>query len=497
MAKRPSLADSLRASLSKGVHVDTAEKIARGLDPVPDLPSLPLITETAIESSPEPLLESAIISNHIDPTPAIISNHEPQPLDRVSVTPLDGNTVNEYDSKTVAQNNGFTVSQNDRVSVLPFSRDMVQRSGGDTVKQFDGIRHKQLHSKTDSGEGGANHQTVSYHQTGPYTVSGYIPMSVLNLPYNQACVLEFLINNMSGLTNARSISETTKITIPSVREALLRLTDKGFMHKPVTVKNIDFQGFSYVLNKSLCDHFVSIGGLSKNKYIPHDTYPHTVSATNSETVTQSVRETAHSSREFLEDLKTTTTSPPETVLPSHGGTMAPPTPMSIKTSEGFILTGAVGAYWEEEGLGEGQAQKWCQQFETPPEQMRLQLEWARFDLENNGRRAEVKKDPVSWFFGHLRQTGGCFPRPVNYKSALELRAEAIELQAKKDEEAKALMAAADFESQFLKIISDPSSPQYQELFDQVSRFAKELFNDGDKSALFIEMKDLLKNRLQQ
>lgn len=480
MAKRPSLADSLRASLSKGVHVDTAEKIARGLDPVDDDPAQPQETIVPV------IVSNQVVSEPVVATPTILTHHPEQttlPSDRITVKPSDHVTVSQSHGQTVLPHNGNTV--------VPFIRDTVQRLNGDTVKQSDSNTVTPSNRETVSLEkkqGSLNPHTV--HQT----VSGFIPLSVLNLPYNQACVLENLINNTSGVTNARTIADSTHITIPSVREALLRLIDKGFMQKPVTVRNTAFQGFSYVLNKSLCDHFITAGGLGRRNYDPptvsHQTLYDTVSGSNSQTVPQYSGITAHSSSQSLEDLNTTTTSPPQTVLPSHGTT-------ATQSVQGFILTGAVGIYWEEEGLGEGQAQKWCQQFETLPEQMRLQLEWARFDLENNGRRAEVKKDPVSWFFGHLRQTGGYFPRPVNYKSALELRAEALELQAKKDEEAKSLVAAADFESLFLKVISDPSSPQYQELFSQVSGFAKELFNDGDTSAVLIEMKELFKNRVLQ
>jgi hypothetical protein len=274
-----------------------------------------------------------------------------------------------------------------------------------------------------------------------------------------------------------------------------RLVAKGFMHPPVTVKNAAFQGFSYVLNKTLCDHFLAAGGLSQQNYREHSqtryqTVPQTVRESDRLTVSLLNRQTTHSSSGF-EDLKPTTTSGHQTASPSEGRTISPSDSdtlkrsdlQSIKPSEGFILTGAVGAYWEEEGLGEGQAQKWCQQFEVEPEQMRQQLEWARFDLENNGRRGEVKKDTVSWFFGHLRQTSGCFPRPINYKSPAEIRAEAIEQDLAREKEVRERLAAAEAELSFQKILADPTGNDYQVLLSQVDSFARDMGGKALETAL--------------
>jgi hypothetical protein len=105
--------------------------------------------------------------------------------------------------------------------------------------------------------------------------------------------------------------------------------------------------------------------------------------------------------------------------------------------------------------------------------MRQQLDWARYDLEANGRRGEVKKDPVSWFFGHLRTTGGCFPKPINYKSPLEIRVEAMENELAQEKALKERLATAEREQRFKKILSDPESAEYQALYSQVSSFAKE------------------------
>jgi hypothetical protein len=409
------------------------------------------------------------------------SVNEERPLDRLSTRPLDGYTVSPSDSITVLPINSDTVLQSNRNTVTPSDDDTV------TLSRVQGVS-------------GQHPQTVSQYKTHHQTPMHYVPLDVLNLAYNQACVLECLIANTSGVTNARTISDNTHITIPSVREALLRLAAKGFMHKPVTVRDATFQGFSYVLNKALCDHFINAGGLSQDNYLSHQTPPETLRRFESMTVRPSNSVTTHSSREFYQELKPTTTSSPETVTGSDQETLKPPNHQTITPSNGetmrpsdsFILTGAVGAYWEGEGLGEGQAQKWCQQFEVAPNQMRQQLDWARFDLETNNRRESVTKDPVSWFFGHLRTTAGCFPRPVNYRSPLEIRAEALQQQQERDKEAKSQLETADFENRFQAFLADPDAPLYHELLNQVNGFALDQLKSGDRMAAEIELRELFK-----
>ncbi len=472
---RPSLADSLRASLNKGAHIETAEKIARGFSDVTDdieieqAPIDSVVTESLI-------IKSSQISVDISSNDVPITSTQPiQPqIEKVLIYPThtlsDGRIVEQSDSLTVGRCDGDTVKRSNSPTVSQSDSETVGQSDHNTVRPPVEQTVRQLHP-----------QTVVQCQTHYQTPMHYVPLEVLNLAYNQACVLEALIDNKTGLTNYRAISDQTHIGIPSVREALSRLVVKGFMHKPVTVKNAAFQGFSYILNKALCDHFIAAGGLSQENYKDHQTIQQTVRPSDNVTVTHTNSQTAHSSSRFIEDLKPTTTSGHQSVQPSDSLTVRPSSnlPKSqsdaeyIRPSDGFILTGAVGAYWEEEGLGEGQARKWCSQFETGPEQMRQQLDWARFDLEANGRRKEVKKDTISWFFGHLRTTGGCFPRPVNYKSPAEIRAESIEKDMAQEQEAKARLLAAEAEQKFQRILANPESMEYVLLYNQVNSFAKE------------------------
>lgn len=476
---RPSLADSLKASLSKGVHVDTAAKIARGFEPAPE-DTVEVVELVKAVPLPDPPL--VVAPSRIEPvTPTITPSDSSTLIQSDNITPYDSQTVRLSDSRTVIQSNPQTVIRSNSRTVEPSDTHTVRHPDSQTVKQ-------------------ATPQTVSQYQTSYQTPSGYVPLEVLNLSYNQACVLEFLIQNNSGVTNYRTISDITHVGMPSTREAVSRLIIKGFMLKPVTVKSAAFQGFSYVLNKVLCDHFLNAGGLSQSVYKEHQTVPQTVSQSDGMTVKLSDCRTVHSSSESLEDLKPTTTSNPQAVSPSDSLTVRPSNPQALRPSDSntitpsdssFVLTGAVGAYWHEEGASEGQAQKWCQDFEIDPGQMRQQLEWARFDLENNNRREEVKKDPVSWFFGHLRKTGGAFPRPVNYKSPAEFRAEVMEQELAREKEARARVSAAETEQRFQQLMADPESVQFQALYSLVNGFAKE----QGGIALEIAMRELFKERV--
>lgn len=422
------------------------------------------------------------------------------PSDRLSLRLADGYTVEQCDSNTVSQSNGSTAQQSDRsavtrpdsatvvhadyATVTPLNTKTVQPSAIETITPVSGLSAEPAKESQQQ-----DYQTVS-HQTGYQA----IPLDVLTLPYNQACVLEYMIN-AGGVTNARAISDATGIGIPSVRDAISRLIRRGFLPEPVTIRNATFQGFSYVLNQSMVGHFKAAGGLEQKTYkqasdrLTADRQ--TVYRSHSTAVRQSDSLTPISSSR-IEEL--TTTPACQAVRPSHGQTE---TPFDITPSEAqvitpsnagvmipsnntqdsqtiFVLMGPTGMFWEGEGLQERQAKTWCEQFEVDPLQMKQQLEWARFDLVNNNKAAEVRKDPVSWFFGVLRQTGGCYPKPANYKSPAEIRAEQMEQAARDAAEARERQVAAEHELAFQKLMSNPDSEEYRRLLANVDEFAKDV-----------------------
>ena len=480
----------------------------------PTAPVAPLVAAPETPSpTPAPPAAALVIVDSVPQHPAITpsNSHTITPSNSLTVEPSNSNTVKQSNSRTVKQPHSKTVEQlNSRTvepldsetvkqsnseTVTPLDSDTVRQSDRNTVTQFNRAAVKRLDGHTVSPSNPTNnlvHATETVSQPNYQTVSqpnyqtvsaDRIPLEVLTLSYTQASILEFLIQ-AGGVTTARSISEATHIGIPSVRDAINRLIKRGFIAPPVAIRNSTFQGFSYILNPQMVTYFQDAGGLEQDTYRAYQTVsqppcqtvsyqaPQTVSQSNSQTVSPSHSptvsqcngNTAHSSSSLESQLTTTTNY--QTVSQSDNPAITP--------SDRFVLSGPAGIFWvEEEKLSEGQAQKWCQDFEVEPAQMRQQLAWAQFDLEANGRRAEVKKDTISWFFGHLRKTGGAFPRPVNYKSPAELRAEAMEADLEQERAAKERIRKAELEKRFQQILANPTGPEYQALYNQANGFSRE------------------------
>lgn len=495
MAKRPSLRESLRASLSKGLDVETAELMARdNANRSPSSPDMPdgLILDSQIQDpqivngqtedphtvayhtvQPLTVIRSTILRPDSQPLDSPPSDRSPStggPSDRSpSDGPLsDGHLVDgpivEHETLSAQKPpnvpNGLTVDPHPSDGLI-----------------LDQMRDPQ---KGQLSDGSTSDRPLSRYET--------ISCEIRNLSYNQAAILEHLIRTeetTGGMTSVRTIAEDTKIGIPSTRDAISRLVRRGFIADPVTIRTANFQGFSYVLNKRLATQFMESGGLEQinHRSIRPSIIPRSNGQlsnrglSNNQTVSLSDRvsangltangETVDSVTPFSSSnvIKLPTTTQPETVRPF---TMAP----SDNNQDKFIISGPVGMYWEEVGLLEGQAQTWCKQFDADPQQMKQQLEWARYDLINNGKINEVKKDPVSWFFGCLRQTGGCYPRPANYKSLTQLRAEAMEEELAKEKEAKERLRIAELEKRFQLIMDNPDGAEYRALFDKTDSFAQ-------------------------
>ena len=300
-------------------------------------------------------------------------------------------------------------------------------------------------------------------------------------PYTekQGKILLYLIQ-AGGRTKREHISRDTGINIATVKYSLRILVKDGYISRTELDVNHTDRGFTYHLNPQLCNEYATriLGAGYKpiNEPASHrgnypaiypDNNPHTYPVHYPDNVATSQAANPFSSSL---DNKLTTKEP------------------SVKNK---ILCGALEAYWVEEGLREQQVLKWCADFEIEPSTMKYQLEWARFDLENNNKRGDVKKGVVNWFFGCLAKTGGSYPRPVNYKSAAELRAEALELELAKEMEAKERLAAAEIESDFRQILMNPGGETYQTLLTNLNEFARSMTGEALEAVL---REEFLKSR---
>ena len=179
-----------------------------------------------------------------------------------------------------------------------------------------------------------------------------------------------------------------------------------------------------------------------------------------------------SSSNSLESFKKTTTQ-----------TTSSDSPVGASVPDQPILSGPEMAYWEDIGLSERQVQKWCNEFQVDPDDMRQQLAWARWDLECNGKIDEVKKTPIDWFFGALRKTAGCYAPAKGYLTPMELRA--TRLKAQRDAEQKNLkeLSNGEAEERFQAVLADKNGEKYQELLASLPEVMKAIKGKALESAL--------------
>lgn len=478
--KKPSRKEMLAAFLDQGDHVEVAQQIAEAtstsVPPQPILSQIKTVAPPPIAEAPKPRLVSR--GEMAAASPADQSTNEPSASEPPTITPSTS-TPSAIQPQTSTPP---AIEPLNSKPTDPLSADS-ETTNGPTVNGP--ITHSAL------TDGLLADRETTDRGIADRLLYKVVPNDILNLSYNQAAILEHLIESAEQtrcMTSARTIAAATGIGYPTVRDALQKLIRKGFMAEPVTIRSSTFQGFSYVLNGHLAQTFTEAGGLERqnvrvvkgsNNKPSHNTPPNNTRFTippsegmiahgstsdgriaDGETVNRQTVDclTPHSSSSSSKDLNLLTTKAQQTVQPSD--------------SKPFVLAGPVGMFWEGEGLQEGQALTWCRQFEVEPEQMRQQLAWAQFDLVHNGKEEQVQKDAISWFFGVLRRTSGCYPRPTNYKTPAEIRAEAIERDLAEEKEATERLRNAELEQAFQQILADPEGPEYQDLLAQIDDFAK-------------------------
>ena len=369
-----------------------------------------------------------------------------------------GQPVNQTVIQTVAGSDGYLDSLSDGFSTRQSDVQTDFHTDSHTFRQSIG----QLFRQSDD-------QTVS--QTAIQTVKHPVVDTMLfsdpirGLTRSQCLVLLFLIQQ-PGITQRPAISEHTGVPFGTVKDALSLLFKKGFISKPHYYVNGDYRGISYVINRSLCDDFLRKRGPDFNQ-----TVSQTINKTVSQTVSQTViisdghsdsQTVAFSSKVFKEDLNLTTTG---------SGIFEDP---ELK-------------FWKGEGVTEKQVQNWMTEFQLSHDEIVMSLRYGRFDILERG---DVNNS-ANWFYKILTRNG-FYPKPANYRSLSEIKAEALLQQQERDREAKAKIEAVEFEAKFQAFLEDSDSPLFKELFDKIGSFAKDQFKDGERMAAEIALKDLFK-----
>jgi len=268
----------------------------------------------------------------------------------------------------------------------------------------------------------------------------------------QGRILLYLIK-AGGITNRQHIAYDTGINIATVKHTLRILTKEGYIGQIKLYVNHTQRGFTYNVNPSLCNEYQE----RFKAYPANDPVKKPVS---------------HKVKRFAGWPVNDPVKEPDKILPSSfSSSIKDLTTTEQSTPLKTILTGPEMAYWEEQGLLDKQAQKWCGEFDVEYGDMRQQLAWARWDLVNNEKEKEIQS-PVNWFYGVMRKSAGCYPPPKNYQTPAEIRAARLRTQRESEQRALQELATEEIELQFKALLADPTGSEYQQLLQTVPELAR-------------------------
>jgi hypothetical protein len=282
------------------------------------------------------------------------------------------------------------------------------------------------------------------------------------LSSKQAQVFDLLIGIENRKTNYFTIGSALGLSKSSARDAVSQLSNKMYISKPTTIRDGIFQGFMYWVDPMKCQEFIAAGGFANEKYrIPTHTLtlsPHTVCSPS-----------------YLPD-------PSSSISSFMTGNEL--TAKSIDLGDPEML------YWIDQGLTAKQVKAWVEELKIAPATLLLSLQAARFDVVMNGKKsnAEPIKNPLNWIYKILK-TSGIYQTPENYKSVLEIRADALEAQRQRDNIAKESIRNCEINAKFEEFMCDKQSALYGEFAACVTDFSR-----GYPSAFKREMKEQFQNR---
>lgn len=497
---RPSLADSLMASLSKGAHVDTAEKIKRGLPPISDEPAVTPVTVSVQDVTVKAVDVQEVM---IGSSPAVVSAPSPKPKatakqkaaakpkvqakpEAAHINTHSGMDTNKGATIQTGMNTGTLSGMNTGIEAGPDRhgyRSEPIDAGIDTNKRAS--IDTGTHTGTCSGMGAGidtGLDTSSYSGIDIDTLdSTYIydhihPDTFFPFTPGQGKVLLYLIE-AGGKSNRNVMATRTGVPLSSLAKTLRLLEKVGYI-KRAEQKVYDHRerGFYYSTDRQMCSEFYE---RVTGTHIGTQNGPHIG---------------IHTSIGIGSVKRTHIGTVTGTQVGIHTGTQAPfsskvlASEENLTTSKTGLLNDPELRFWSGEGVTEKQVANWMAEFELSEEEIVLSLRYARFDILERG---DVQNS-ANWFYKLLTRNG-FYPRPANYRSLVEIKAEALKQQQERDREARAELEANSLEVEFVKFLADPDAPLYQELLEQVSGFAKDQLKDGDRHIVEIELKELFKN----
>ena len=472
---RPSLADSLKASLSKGVHVDTAERIKQGLPPVSDPPT-PQASEVTIPelSTPEPNKPS----------------HEPSYVTSVDVsyTTSDDSSHVTPDEPYNAMSNGSSHSTSYATSNEPsnVSQNMDERhtereTNRDTDVTNERLLTRQTHyTEQRQTERLVQRDTERYPSRQTERIT-YHHDPIMTLTVRQGMCLYYLLQRPDYIAQRHTMGQALNLPLPTIRDCITVLVRERFISKPQKIVIRSFQGFTYrLVDEEQCARFMRLRGEEFAEVIQRNTERNTPRPTDRLTMRHTNLANNVLSDGTYDDLspfsssrETKTTTTESTALDEY-----------LKDPE-------LG-YWKDKGINNRQVNSWSEEFQMPVEQLIQSLKYCRYDMVVLNQEEEKQiSNPMNWFY-KVMQRSGLYPKPNGYRSLAEIRVEQMEQAAKEAAEVRNRQIAAEQEMAFQKIMSAPDGVEYKALIAKVDSFAREM---GGK-ALEVAMREAFTNRPQ-
>ena len=275
------------------------------------------------------------------------------------------------------------------------------------------------------------------------------------LTENQGRILEYLFEEAGGLTNIDIVSADTLVAYGTVRKSIEVLIKEGYILEKRRFNGHAFNGFQYAMNNHLCSLYLArVRGEQPQGRADGLSHGPSMGQSNGRTIGRTIE--PFSSKVLEKNLNLTTNTP------------------------GYLDDPELG-YWKERGVTTRQIEKWADEFVMEIDLVLQSLKHCRFEMIVLNYEEEKKiENTVNWFYRVMQRTG-LYPRPAEYKSIAEIRAEAMERTAKDMAGARVRQATAEKELAFQKLLSDPESVEYQDLYNQASSFAKE---EGGEALIF-------------
>lgn len=323
--------------------------------------------------------------------------------------------------------------------------------------------------------------------TGPYTYPRTHPVThpsnlspkqritspVWLLSRQQSKILWYLIK-AGGLTKREDIAICTGVPFGTVKNLISSLHRDGFISKPKPYTDRAFRGFSYDLNRQLCEQFMTERGDSVFNEKVSDNLLHPV--THHITRPESYQNLGPVTRPVT-GLSTNPVTHPE----NNHYSSSLETNSTTEDFDNLLKTDPELGYWQDKGLQPQQIKSWMEETRMSQALMLQSLRHCRFDMiDNNFEESKPVQNVFNWFYSIIRKTGH-YPKPSGYLSwnekMLQIEKALLEEQEAENrqmEELRIRKYTLEVDRKFQEMMNDPQGDTYKKVFERLSPLEREL-----------------------